>query len=49
MTENYTDQKLSIKIEQNKDKTEREAVITISTTDNSRRTVNVKIKQEAAK
>ena len=49
MEANYTDQKLSITIYPNKDKTEREAVITISTTDNSRRTVNVKIKQEAAK
>lgn len=49
MTENYTDKKLSVTIEQNKDKKEREAVITISTTDNSRRAVNVKIKQEAAK
>lgn len=49
MAEKYTDQKLSITIEPNKDKKEREAVITISTTDDSDRTVNVKIKQEAAK
>lgn len=49
MTEKYTDKKLSVTIEQNKDKKEREAVITISTTDDSDRTVNVTIKQEAAK
>lgn len=49
MTKDYTDQKLSIKIGPNKDKKEREAVITISTTDDSDRTVNVTIKQEAAK